>query len=142
METAVTVETAEDEESYYSSTGDSQDKTEANSSSWAWPAEDERMYQDSLHIVDKLHWEPDQQRDDMELAHHLMHHQGVDISGLRRMIRVALDSAQAAKGAITELLADMTALKKGHSPYRRVTGSYRDTSRTNGAASSGGGMRM
>ena len=66
------------------------------------------------------------------------------INEIRRMIPVALDNAQAAKGAITKLLADMTALKRGPSPppYRKATDSYRDTFRNNWAASSGGPVRM
>ena len=57
METAVTVETVEAEVPDYSSSEDSNDETEANSSTWQWSVEDDRIYQDSLHIVEKLHWE-------------------------------------------------------------------------------------
>ena len=75
-----------------------------------WTAEDERIYRDNLDIVDKLHWEAYIQKDELELAHHLPHHQGEDIIDLKRMIILALDSAQAAKGAVVQVLAEMTAM--------------------------------
>ena len=72
---------------------------------------------DNLDIVDKLHWESHRQKDELELAHHLLYHrgeeirhQGEDITELKRMVRLALGSAQAAKGAVVQVLADMTAM--------------------------------
>ena len=44
-----------------------------------WTAEDGRIYRDKLDIVDKLHWESYRQKDEMELAHHLIYHQGEEI---------------------------------------------------------------
>ena len=44
-----------------------------------WTMEDERIYRDNLDIVDKLHWESYKQRDELELAHHLIYHQGAEI---------------------------------------------------------------
>ena len=74
--------------------------------------------------MDKLHWESYRHKDELELAHHLIYHQGEairnqseEIKELRRMVRIALDSAQAAKGAVVQVLADMTALERGNSPY-------------------------
>ena len=67
--------------------------------------EDERIYRDNLDIVDELHWESYRQKDELELAHHLIYHQreeirnqGDEIKEIKRMVRIALDSAHAAKG--------------------------------------------
>ena len=114
-----------------------------------WTFEDERIYRDNLEIVDKLHWESYKQRDEFELAHHLIYHQGEEINNqgdeikeLRRMVRIALDSAQAAKGAVVQVLADMTALERGNSPYRMATDSRRPTEGPSTASSSTGPWRM
>ena len=40
-----------------------------------WAVDDERIYQDNLHIVDQLHWESHRQEDELEPAHHLLYHQ-------------------------------------------------------------------
>ena len=99
--------------------------------------------------MDKLHWESYRQKDELELAHHLIYHQGEeirnqseDIKELKRMVRIALDSAQAAKGAVVQVLADMTALERGNSPYQMASDSRRPTDGPSTAASSSGPLRM
>ena len=89
------------------------------------------------------------QKDELELAHHLIYHQGEeirnqggDIKELTRMVRIALDSAQAAKGAVVQVLADMTAMERGNSPYKMATDSRRTTAGTSAAASSIGPWRI
>ena len=109
---------------------------------YEWTEEDEQIYQDSLHIVDKLHWEPYRQKDELELTHHLLYHQGENIIEPERMIRLALDSAQAAKGSVVQVLSEMTAQERGNSPVRIATDSRRETTRSSGGASSSGPMRM
>ena len=114
-----------------------------------WTADDERIYRDNLDIVDNLHWESYRQKDELKLAHHLIYHQGEeirnqseDIKELKRMVRIALDSAQAAKGAVVQVLADMTALERGSSPYHMASDSRRPTEGPSTAASSSGPLRM
>ena len=58
------------------------------------------------------------------------------------MVRLALDSAQAAKGAVVQVLADMTAMERGSRPYQMAADSRRTTAGTSAAASSSGPLRM
>ena len=58
------------------------------------------------------------------------------------MVRIALDSAQAAKGAVVQVLADMTALERGNSPYRMATDIRRPTEGPSIASSSTGPWTM
>ena len=79
--------------------------------------------------MDKLHWESYKQRDELELAHHLTYHQGEEIRNqgdeikeLKRMVRIALDSAQAAKGAVVQVLAEMTAMEMARTAWLPTIG--------------------
>ena len=58
--------------------------------------------------MDKLHWGWYRQKDELELAHHILYHQGENIIELERIIRLALDNAPAANGAVVEVLSEMT----------------------------------
>ena len=51
---------------------------------------------------------------------------------------MALDNAQGAKGAVVQVLAEMTALERGNSPYEMATDSRRPTEGPSTSASSGG----
>ena len=51
---------------------------------------------------------------------------------------MALDSAQGAKGAVVQVLAEMTAMERGNSPYEMATDSRRPTEGPSTASSSGG----
>ena len=95
-----------------------------------------------MDIADELHWESYRQKDALELAHHLIYHQGEDIIELKGMVILALDSAQTDKGAVVQVLAEMTAMGRGNSPYQLATDSRRTTAGTGAAASSGGATRM
>ena len=46
----------------------------------AWTSDDERIYRNNLAAVDRLHWESYKQRDELELAHHLIYHQGEEVN--------------------------------------------------------------
>ena len=58
------------------------------------------------------------------------------------MVRIALDSAQGAKGAVVQVLADMTAMERGNSPYDMATDSRRPTDGPSTESSSTGPWRM
>ena len=58
------------------------------------------------------------------------------------MTRLALESAQAAKGAVVQVLAEMTAMERGNSPYHLAADSRINTAGAGAAASSSGPTRM